>query len=312
MFALPSAFLEKVKSAYRDRPVVSNTGRTLVFSFPRLSQSLEAFVRDGLKDVDDELYEIFAHKLHFKNKGYGKDSLYNLFKPANSSRDLVDLICLYVHGENYDNCVTSGWLPDNLIEFYNLKTQRPSWKGKDISITLTEKEEFHELSPLLEIEKDDPHRHLKELVLQADQVEFSAYKALPEIHLEDLREILDPTGTAYKRIYAVLKGSKEKSWIITNENNPSGFTVYNCWTERVAEQYAILKSHEYWYLKWFDTHKNKYVYIYNEENVQTWALKKINDKWIVESTYYPPPANLSIWTLFKRLVKRMVRPLIKR
>lgn len=311
MFALPPDFLEKVKTAYRNRPVVSDTGRTLMFSFPRLSQSLEAFIHDGLKNLDDELYEIYVHKLHYKNKGYGKDSLYNLFKPSNSSRDLVDLICLYVHGKSYDDCVTIGYLPDNLINFYNLKTLRPSWKGKDISIT-TEKGEPPELLPLIEINEDDPDRYLKDIVLKANRLEFSAYKSLPEVNFDNLKDILIETGTAYKRIFAVLEGSNEKGWVITNKNNPSGYTVYDCWVERATEDYAILKSHEYWYLKWFDIDRKKYVYIYNEENIQTWALKKMNGKWMVESTYYPPPANLSIWTLFKRLVKRVVDPLFNR
>jgi hypothetical protein len=130
---------------------------------------------------------------------------------------------------------------------------------------------------------------LDAVVGNAANAEFEAYRALPEIKTDELKKYLITTGTAYKRIYNILVQHSKKKWVINNENNPSGHTTYNRWIERVNSKEAIIKSSEYYYLRWFELPTSEYVHIYNEENVQTWTLYFEEGTWKVFSTYYPPP-----------------------
>ncbi|MBW7941316.1 MAG: hypothetical protein H3C64_02725 [Candidatus Kuenenia stuttgartiensis] len=135
------------------------------------------------------------------------------------------------------------------------------------------------------------HRSLEELladiVIKADEAEFAAYKALPEIKTEELLKYLTPTGTAFKRIYNILTRHSTKKWVLTNEGNPSGYRRYKLWIESINQNEAIVKTEEYWYLRWFDLNSNKYVNIYNEKNEQTWTLAYEKSEWKVTDTYYP-------------------------
>lgn len=53
-----------------------------------------------------------------------------------------------------------------------------------------------------------------------------------------------------------------------------------------------LKTFEYWYLRWFGTVEQKIADIYNEENKQTYVLKKNKlGEWKVDVNSYPSRKN---------------------
>jgi hypothetical protein len=52
----------------------------------------------------------------------------------------------------------------------------------------------------------------------------------------------------------------------------------------------VVGTEEYVYLKWFDTKRSSYVYIYNEKNPQTYIVTKDGGgDWKVDANIYPPP-----------------------
>jgi hypothetical protein len=132
---------------------------------------------------------------------------------------------------------------------------------------------------------------LEAVVRNADEVEFEAYKSLPEIRTENLKKHLIPSGTAYMRIYNILVLHSGKQWTINNENNPSGYKINKVWIESITSKEVIIKTREYWYLRWFEIPTQRYRHIYNEENTQTWTIVFEEGTWKVLSTYYPPPQN---------------------
>ncbi len=140
----------------------------------------------------------------------------------------------------------------------------------------------------LQIKRTNIETILASVVTNANKAEFGAYKLLPHIKTATLLKYLEETGTAYKRIYNILVRHKKRGWVINNDDNPSGYQMNKLWIERFSEKEAIIKTEEYWYLRWFEVATGKYRNIYNEQNTQTWTLIFKSGTWKVVSTYYPP------------------------
>lgn len=135
--------------------------------------------------------------------------------------------------------------------------------------------------------------HLVSIVTKANEAEFDAYLALPEeVRTDRLLQYQSAEGTAYKRIYNVLMQHSRKKWTLKNEYNPSGYIQRKIWIASLSAQKAIIKTNEYWYLRWFEMPTALYRVIYNEENEQTYTLELCSGEWKVTSVYYPGPRNL--------------------
>ncbi len=132
---------------------------------------------------------------------------------------------------------------------------------------------------------------LVDIVTKANQAEFNAYKALPNIETAELLKYRTENGSGYMRIYNVLVQHSKKGWTIGNEGNPSGFTQQKVWIESMSNDKAVVKTQEYWYLRWFEVPTQLYRYIYNEENEQTKTLELIDGEWKISSVFYPSPKN---------------------
>ncbi len=132
---------------------------------------------------------------------------------------------------------------------------------------------------------------LVDIVTKANQAEFEAYRKLPKIETAELLKYRTESGSGYLRIYNVLVQHSKKGWTIGNEGNPSGFTQQKVWIESMSNDKAVVKSQEYWYLRWFEIPTQLYRYIYNEENEQTKTLELIDGEWKVSSVFYPSPRN---------------------
>lgn len=128
---------------------------------------------------------------------------------------------------------------------------------------------------------------LADVVRNANDAEFNAYKTLPEIQTGELEKYLDIEGTAYKRILNILVRHSKKKWVINNDRNPSGYKCYKILIKSINKNEAIIKTREYWYLRWYSLTENKYRKIYNIENEQTWTLAFDGNSWKVSDTYYP-------------------------
>jgi len=158
---------------------------------------------------------------------------------------------------------------------------------------------------------------LVDIVTKANEAEFQAYKSLPRIETTELLKYRTAEGSGYLRIYNVLVQHSKKGWTIGNEGNPSGYTQQKVWIEKLSSSKAIVKTQEYWYLRWFELPTQLYRHIYNEQNEQTKTLELIDGHWKISSVFYPSPKNSvqithvvfaylpkSIQTLLKDIFKR--------
>jgi hypothetical protein len=283
MFSLPESFWEDLERGYNQRPIISiQTDKPYVFSLPKMIETLDLFVANELEALDKDIYEVYTYKATATQyKGYSKNTIRGAFKPGNPLRDLIDLLCLYAHGKTYVQCVKDGILPNDLAEFAKLKSlikgRMVKWpESLDISVPTPSKQ-------------GTLQEQLITIVRGANDAEYNAYCQLPEVTTAGIDKFIWPDGIAYKRIFTVLTEHQKKGWIINNTNNPSGHEEYGIWIDRLTDRNAVIKTEEFWYLRWFNVRTGKYIHIYNEVNIQTWCLIKRNEVWKVISTYYPKP-----------------------
>jgi hypothetical protein len=149
----------------------------------------------------------------------------------------------------------------------------------------------HSLLKLLDVLVPEGFREqILNVVRRAIQAEFSAYKALPRIELQELDKYFTKTGSARKRIEHVLRHRRKKRCVINNPWNPSTCELLDIKLRRLEDNRAIVVTEEYVYLKWFDLGRSLYEYIYNERNKQTYILvREKGGKWKVDVNVYPPP-----------------------
>lgn len=127
-------------------------------------------------------------------------------------------------------------------------------------------------------------------VKRAIGAEFRAYKDLPEININILDEYFLKEGSAFKRIYHLLKKHRIRRWVISNEDNPSTYEMLSISLQSISGNEARVRTREYFYLRWYSSLFNKYKVIYNETNEQTYILKrKESENWKVDVNIYPKP-----------------------
>ncbi len=140
-----------------------------------------------------------------------------------------------------------------------------------------------------------PSQFIEELydtVRRANAAEFAAYRSAPDADLSGLDECFDPEGSAYAKITEAVTGSCAKKRIISNPGNPSTHELLSISLSEIDGDRAIVKTREYWYVRWFDTQKNDYLdYVYKETNEQLYVLHWREGRWRVRSNAYPPQSD---------------------
>ena len=128
------------------------------------------------------------------------------------------------------------------------------------------------------------------VVKKAMQAEFSAYKSLPDINLDQIDKYFTHEGSARTRIIHLLNRHRQRGWVINNPLNPSTYEILNIKLKRIESNKATVITEEYWYLRWYDVKASEYVFIYNEKNTQTYILEKDKDgNWRVDVNIYKGP-----------------------
>ena len=111
----------------------------------------------------------------------------------------------------------------------------------------------------------DPRTELEEVVRRAASSEFAAYKALPLIDTTELETVFTADGSALARIRNLLVRHRDHDTIISNDHNPSTCEVLDVSVKSLSSNKATITSREYWYLRWYDSAKQTYAYVLNEE-----------------------------------------------
>jgi hypothetical protein len=141
----------------------------------------------------------------------------------------------------------------------------------------------HERTPL-----GETRSLLERTVADAIDAEFTVYRALPKIDLSPLDRVYIKDGPAYKRIHHLAEQHHRKRWTIANHNNPSTRRLIAIKKIEVRGDEAVVRTEEYWYLRWWSLSKKKNVEVYNTVNFQTYFLVKKGDSWFVDHNIYPP------------------------
>jgi len=131
--------------------------------------------------------------------------------------------------------------------------------------------------------------YLERVVAEGMAAELQAYFALPEIRLDGLARWFVPEGPAMLRIADVVQAVARRGWSLQSPMNPSTCQLLSVNVKEVRGNDAEVVTSEYWYLRWWDRRKKKYVYVYQETNRQRYILKKIDSDWRIFQNIRPQP-----------------------
>ncbi len=127
---------------------------------------------------------------------------------------------------------------------------------------------------------------IKQLIQNALQAEFNAYKNVPKIDSSSLAKYFDTDGSAFKKILATLETVKSKNHTLQNKNNPSTFELLEVQLKEEIENEIIVTTKEYWYLSWYHPKRKRYDYGYNVVNEQIYILTKTAGTWKIRVNIY--------------------------
>jgi len=131
--------------------------------------------------------------------------------------------------------------------------------------------------------------YLESVVARGMEAELQAYLALPEMRLDVLDPWFQRDSPAWRRIADVVAGCRRRGWCLQNPMNPSTCQLLKVQVTKLEEAGAVVATREYWYLRWWDRRKNKYVYIYHETNQQYYHLRKHDSRWRIHENIRPQP-----------------------
>ena len=76
---------------------------------------------------------------------------------------------------------------------------------------------------------------------------------------------------------------------MSNPLNPSTKRLLAIDVKELRARKAVVRTTEYWYLRWWSTVEQKYRYPYRETNHQTYIVVYIDGRWLVEENIRPAP-----------------------
>ncbi|MFI5398508.1 MAG: hypothetical protein ACHQ9S_23505 [Candidatus Binatia bacterium] len=142
-----------------------------------------------------------------------------------------------------------------------------------------------------------PHElreYLTSVVDRAAHAEFEVYKRLPQIDLSPLEGYFLAGGPAYLRIKNLAEQHASKGRVISQpEHNPSTMRVIKVRVLELSRSKAVVRTQEYWYLRWWSVSDQDYVRIYQETNYQRYGLVLTDGRWLLETNVYPQPRSAS-------------------
>ena len=76
---------------------------------------------------------------------------------------------------------------------------------------------------------------------------------------------------------------------MSNPANPSTKRLLAIDVKEIRGNEAVVRTTEYWYLRWWSTVEQRYRYPYRETNRQTYLLVNTPDGWLVDENIRPAP-----------------------
>ena len=110
--------------------------------------------------------------------------------------------------------------------------------------------------------------------------------AIDEVQL--LRWILRDSG-AHLDLMHTLTQLKRLGWVLTDPSNPSTRRLLAIDVKEVRGNEAVVRTTEYWYLRWWSTIEQRYRYPFRETSRHTYLLVNAPDGWLVDDNIRPVP-----------------------
>ena len=132
--------------------------------------------------------------------------------------------------------------------------------------------------------------YLEKVVAGAIAAEFNAYAGLPEIDFVGLEPWFIRDSPAWFQVTNVVTGCRGRGWRLDNPMNPSTCRLLSVVIKKISGNDAEVATREYWYLRWWDSHRKKYAYPYRETNSQLYILNRTGpDAWKIFQNLRPAP-----------------------
>ena len=96
-------------------------------------------------------------------------------------------------------------------------------------------------------------------------------------------------GDAYRDLIHTLTQQKRRGWVLSNPHNPSTKRLLAIEVKEIWGDEAVVRTTEYWYLRWWSTIEQKYSYPYRETNRHTYILTNTSAGWRVDANIRPAP-----------------------
>lgn len=139
--------------------------------------------------------------------------------------------------------------------------------------------------------------YFTDLIREANEAEFRAYMALPEIDTAGFDRYFTREGMAKKSILGALYNSSSKNRTLLEP--PSSYTILDVEVVQRSDEEVRVETTEKWYLLMCD-HAEPRGYLYDTLNNQLYLLKKEDELWKIDVNHYegqarhpatPPPCN---------------------
>ena len=138
--------------------------------------------------------------------------------------------------------------------------------------------------------------YLESVVASCVDAEFRAYQALPNIDETLLLRWVRRDGGAHRDLVHTLVQLKRLGWVLTNPFNPSTKRLIAIAVKEIRDEEAIVRTTEYWYLRWWSTVEQDYLYPLRESSRHTYVVIKTGGDWLIEENIRPQPhASAPYW-----------------
>ncbi len=148
------------------------------------------------------------------------------------------------------------------------------------------------LAGVLVFWKITPTPDIHRIIHHANQAQFEAYRALPEVKTDELKKYYTENGSAYKVIVDILERSAAQNRVITEpENNPSYYTIHEI---KILKKNGriVAETQEHWYLRWYCLTTHTFIKKYDETNRQIYILRKVKGVWKIDANDFEGTAEV--------------------
>ncbi|MDP2817717.1 MAG: hypothetical protein Q8O29_05455 [Polaromonas sp.] len=131
--------------------------------------------------------------------------------------------------------------------------------------------------------------HIEMVIAACMDAEFEAYRALPKIDDTKTSPWFVSQGPAHRDLLHSLERVAQRGLVLTNPRNPSTRRLLSINVKEIINDKAVVRTTEYWYLRWWSSIEGKYYYPYRQTTHHTYILKQYDANWLVEEIIRPQP-----------------------